>query len=204
MCPPTASGMWGRSSPSAPRWWRAGDPKGQGWVSWVVGRTQHLDLELTAYNLGVRGDTSADVLNRWRNECPPRWAGRLEKRLVVSVGDERRGHRRDARAAPAQPRQHPRRRRQHRDRHLRRQPAAVRRPRPQQAASRCSSRRRPTSAPAAECRSSTASGRCWATSSGSPTLAASKVPDHPGQAGYGLVAWLVLYNGWYDWLQISG
>ena len=29
-----------------------GDPKGQGWVSRVVGRTHHSDLELTAYNLG--------------------------------------------------------------------------------------------------------------------------------------------------------
>ena len=38
-----------------------GDPKGQGWVSRVVGRTQHPDLELTAYNLGVRGDTSEEI-----------------------------------------------------------------------------------------------------------------------------------------------
>src|SRR6478672_10991211 len=63
-----------------------GDPKGQGWVSRVVGRTQHPDIDLTAYNLGVRGNTSADVLARWRTECPPRWAGRSEKRLVISVG----------------------------------------------------------------------------------------------------------------------
>src|SRR5688572_23930749 len=63
-----------------------GDPKGQGWVTRVVGRTHHPDLELTAYNLGVRGNTSADVLARWRAECAPRWAGRAEKRLVVSVG----------------------------------------------------------------------------------------------------------------------
>ncbi len=28
-------------------------------------------------------------------------------------------------------------------------------------------------------------------------------PHHPGQAGYGLIAWLVLHNGWTDWLQIS-
>ena len=27
-------------------------------------------------------------------------------------------------------------------------------------------------------------------------LAASAVPHHPGQAGYGLIAWLVLHNGW--------
>ena len=26
---------------------------------------------------------------------------------------------------------------------------------------------------------------------------------HPGQAGYGLIAWLVLHNGWNDWMRIS-
>ena len=26
--------------------------------------------------------------------------------------------------------------------------------------------------------------------------------SHPGQAGYGLIAWLVLHNGWYDWLGV--
>ena len=34
-------------------------------------------------------------------------------------------------------------------------------------------------------------------------LAVSRVPNHPGQAGYGLIAWLVLHNGWNDWLQLS-
>ena len=63
-----------------------GDPKALGWVSRVVGRTAHPDVEITAYNLGVRGDSSTEVLTRWRTECPPRWKGRSEKRLVVSVG----------------------------------------------------------------------------------------------------------------------
>jgi len=63
-----------------------GDPKGLGWVSRVVGRTAHADVDITAYQLGVRDETSADVLARWRIECPPRWKGRSEKRLVVAVG----------------------------------------------------------------------------------------------------------------------
>ena len=25
---------------------------------------------------------------------------------------------------------------------------------------------------------------------------------HPGQAGYGLIAWLVLHGGWYEWLGV--
>ena len=24
----------------------------------------------------------------------------------------------------------------------------------------------------------------------------------PGQAGYGLIAWLVLHRGWYQWLNV--
>ena len=53
-----------------------GDPKGHGWVSRVVGRTHHPDLDLTAYNIGVRGDSSADVLARWRTEGLLRWKDR--------------------------------------------------------------------------------------------------------------------------------
>jgi hypothetical protein len=34
-------------------------------------------------------------------------------------------------------------------------------------------------------------------------LAASPDRVHPGQAGYGLIAWLVLHNGWNDWLSLS-
>lgn len=26
---------------------------------------------------------------------------------------------------------------------------------------------------------------------------------HPGQAGYGLLAWLVLHHGWHDWLGVA-
>jgi len=63
-----------------------GDPKGLGWVSRVVGRTSHPDVDLTAYNLGVRGDASTDVLARWGAESRPRWTERTERRLVIGVG----------------------------------------------------------------------------------------------------------------------
>ena len=26
---------------------------------------------------------------------------------------------------------------------------------------------------------------------------------HPAQAGYGLLAWLVMHRGWYEWLGVS-
>jgi lysophospholipase L1-like esterase len=179
-----------------------GDPKGQGWVSRVVGRTQHPDLELTAYNLGVRGDTSADVLARWRTECPPRWAGRGEKRLVISVGtaDAMTGitlarHRLnlanildDAASAgigtfvvsppPAD------------DAELNDKLDIL----VDAQADVCSRR----GVPFVDCFRPLLSHDQWASD-----LAASPVRHHPGQAGYGLIAWLVLHNGWYDWLQVS-
>ena len=34
-------------------------------------------------------------------------------------------------------------------------------------------------------------------------LAASPDRAHPGQAGYGLIAWLVLHNGWNEWIGIG-
>jgi lysophospholipase L1-like esterase len=178
------------------------DPKGQGWVSRVVGRTQHPDLQLTAYNLGVRGNTSADVLERWRVECPPRWAGRTERRLVVSVGtaDVAGGvtlarHRLnlanildDAASSgigtfvvsppPSD------------DEELNDKLDVL----VEAQADVCSRR----GVPFVDCYRPLLGHEQWQSD-----VAASQVPHHPGQAGYGLIAWLVLHNGWYDWLQIS-
>ena len=179
-----------------------GDPKGQGWVSRVVGRTHHPDLELTAYNLGVRGNTSADVLARWHTECAPRWAGRAEKRLLIAVGahDAAKGvtlarHRLnlansldDAASAGIG--------------------TFVVSPSPtgdeelngkldvlvEAQADVCSRR----GVPFVDCFRPLLGHEQWQSD-----LASSRVQHHPGQAGYGLIAWLVLHNGWYDWLQIS-
>ena len=179
-----------------------GDPKGQGWVSRVVGRTHSTDLELTAYNLGVRGDTTADVLARWKSECAPRWEGRAEKRLVISVGtgDAMSGvtlarHRLtlanildDAASAgigtfvvsppPAD------------DEEINAKLDVL----VEAQADVCARR----DVPFVDCFRPLLGHEQWQSD-----LAASRVAHHPGQAGYGLIAWLVLHNGWYDWLQIS-
>lgn len=179
-----------------------GDPKGQGWVTRVVGRTNHPDLTLTAYNLGVRGDTSADVLERWRTECPPRWEGRSERRLVVSVGsnDAAQGmtlarHRLnlanildDASAAgistfvvsppPSD------------DEELNSKLEVL-----VEAQGDVCSRR---GVPFVDCYRPLVAHEQWRADLSANTAA----PHHPGQAGYGLIAWLVLHNGWYEWLQI--
>jgi len=179
-----------------------GDPKGQGWVTRVVGRTQHPELELTAYNLGVRGNTSADLLTRWENEVPSRWVGRTERRVVVSVGtaDVIQGitlarHRLnlanlldDAATTGVG--------------------TFVVSPPPTDdpevnerlevlvdaQADVCSRR----GVPFVDCYAPLAAHDQWRTD-----LAASRVAHHPGQAGYGLIAWLVLHNGWNEWLKIA-
>ena len=179
-----------------------GDPKGQGWVSRVVGRTHSADLEVTAYNLGVRGDTTADVLARWKSECAPRWDGRAEKRLVTSVGGN------DAASGVTLAR--------HRlnlanildDATSAGIGTFVASPTPtddeemnakldvlvEAQADVCARR----AVPFVDCFRPLLGHEQWQSD-----LAASRVAHHPGQAGYGLIAWLVLHNGWYDWLQIS-
>ncbi len=179
-----------------------GDPKGQGWVTRVVGRTQHPDLELTAYNLGVRGDTTTDLLDRWTSEVPRRWAGRTERRIVVSVGTD------DILAGVSLAR--------HRlnlanlldDAASQGVGTFVVSPPPSDdddvngrlevlvdaQADVCSRR----GIPFVDCYGPLRQHDQWRTD-----LAASRVQHHPGQAGYGLIAWLVLHNGWTDWLQIS-
>lgn len=178
-----------------------GDPKGQGWVTRVVGRTQHPDLELTAYNLGVRGDTSAEVLARWSSEVPRRWAGRGERRVVLSVGTDDvisgmtlARHRLnlanlldDAAAqgvgtfvVSPPPTDDP-----DLDGRIEVLVAAQ--------ADVCARR----GVPFVDCYAPLSAHEQWRTD-----LAASRVPHHPGQAGYGLIAWLVLHHGWGEWLQV--
>lgn len=177
-----------------------GDPKAQGWVTRVMGRTHAEDLRLTAYNLAVVGDTATDVLERLTVEAKPRWAAHSERRLVVSIGLE------DARAGVSIAR--------HRlglanildtaqtsgassfvvgpaptgdpqfDDVLATYAAAQ--------ADVCARR----AVPFVDCLAPLRSYDQWLTD-----LEASG--GLPGQAGYGLIAWLVLNNGWRSFMRIS-
>lgn len=179
-----------------------GDPKGQGWVTRVVGRTQDPELELTAYNLGVRGATSTDTVERWRTEVPARWAGRSERRLVLSIGTE------DIRGGVSLAR--------HRlnlanildDASSSGIGTFVVSPPPSDdealddklavlvdaQADVCARR----SVPFVNCHEPLRGHEQWV-----GDVAAGRVPGHPGQAGYGLIAWLVLHHGWNEWLGIG-
>jgi len=42
--------------------------------------------DLTDYNLGIRGDTSADLLPRWRAECEARLPASVSCAIVINIG----------------------------------------------------------------------------------------------------------------------
>ncbi len=178
-----------------------GDPKALGWVSRVVSRSQSPELSLTAYNLGVRDDSSADVLVRWREESGRRFVPGAEHRLVLHMGygDVAQGLSTarsrlnlanvldDAAAfsiatlvvGPA-PTLDPAF-----DERLKVVADAQ--------ADVCSRR----SVPFVDCFEPLLRHEQWQSdlSTGDGV--------HPGQAGYGLIAWLVLHQGWADWLGIT-
>jgi lysophospholipase L1-like esterase len=63
-----------------------GDPEGLGWVGRVY---QTLCLQghtVTAYNLGIRGETSTQLRSRWLDEVQRRWLPLANNRLVFSFG----------------------------------------------------------------------------------------------------------------------
>ncbi|HYO17745.1 MAG TPA: GDSL-type esterase/lipase family protein [Dermatophilaceae bacterium] len=179
-----------------------GDPKGTGWVSRVVGRTEHPDVDITAYQLGVRGDTSADVLSRWRAEGPPRWKGRSEKRLVVAVGHN------DAVNSMSIAR-------------VRLNLANILDDAAASGVAAFAVGPPPTLDPelnarleiVVEAQADVCARRgvpyvdCYRPLNGHEQyrsdLGASGDGIHPGQAGYGLIAWLVLHGGWDRWLDLG-
>lgn len=63
-----------------------GDPEGRGWVGRVAAEAASAGWPVTAYNLGVRGETSVQVAARWWREAEPRLAGGADCRAVFSFG----------------------------------------------------------------------------------------------------------------------
>jgi len=64
----------------------AGDPTGLGWVGRVVAASHAVGVPLTAYPLGVRGQSSVQVAARWRAEAQPRLDRTCDCRAVFSLG----------------------------------------------------------------------------------------------------------------------
>ena len=179
-----------------------GDPKALGWVSRVIARTPHPGVQIAPYNLGVAGESSTDVLARWKDESTLRWRRSNERRLVVSFGtaDVQQGMTTarsrlnlanildDAGTSAIStfvvgppPTADP-------DLNERLQVLV-------DAQADVCSRRRVTYVD------------CFRPLIGHDQWHADVAAGdglHPGQAGYGLIAWLVLHAGWQQWLQLDG
>ena len=63
-----------------------GDPQHRGWVGRLVDRSDRDGTPVTAYNLGVRRDTSEDIRRRWAGEVASRRVAGSEDRMVLSFG----------------------------------------------------------------------------------------------------------------------
>lgn len=63
-----------------------GDPEHRGWVGRIVATSYRDGRPVTAYNLGIRRDTSEDVRRRLPAETAARWVAGCDNRLVVSFG----------------------------------------------------------------------------------------------------------------------
>lgn len=75
-----------------------GDRTGAGWVGQVTAAAQDPRWSLTAYNLGVRRDTSVDIARRWSGEARSRLKDGDRFGVVLAFGtndvDEQEGRRR--------------------------------------------------------------------------------------------------------------
>lgn len=63
-----------------------GDSSRLGWVGRVTANMKENGWEVTTYNLGVRGDSSREVLFRWEQECLHRFVEGTRNVVVFSSG----------------------------------------------------------------------------------------------------------------------
>lgn len=175
-----------------------GDPKGLGWVGRVTART-HTDAPATVMTLAVPGESSTALGHRWEEETSRRFAPEHDNRLVVALG------RADVAAglSLARSRLNLANILDVADSH--RVPAFVVGPPPGLAADNpqlaelsrafadVATRRR---VPYVDTFGPLVAHEQWLgdLAAGDGVL--------PGQAGYGLIAWLVLHTGWSTWLGL--
>jgi lysophospholipase L1-like esterase len=63
-----------------------GDPLCLGWTGRVSAAAIRQGYAITYYNLGIRRETSADIVVRWRDECARRLPPHVDGRVVFSFG----------------------------------------------------------------------------------------------------------------------
>jgi acyl-CoA thioesterase I len=195
-----------------------GDLKALGWVGRVAARTPQDELPVTMFPLGVPGETTADLAARWWDESRRRFgdgmagrpgpggaaaagdAGEVACRLVLGLGHG------DAVRGMSLPRSRLNLANVLDDAHSRGLPAFVVGPPPvgppeeraalEELSATFGDVCRRRDVPFVDTFAPLVTHETWLTD-----LAAGD-GIHPGQAGYGLIAWLVLHGGWYEWLGV--
>lgn len=173
-----------------------GDPRGLGWLGRVAARTTG-GPRPEFYALAVPRETSSGLFGRWESEVDRRWAPDGNNRLIVGLG------RADLKAGLSLARSRLNLANILDAAQARRVPALVVGPPPgrsedaeqiadlSKAFEDVAQRRR---VPFVDTFNPLVTHEQW-----NADTAAS--PDFmPGQAGYGLMAWLVLHTGWHEWL----
>jgi acyl-CoA thioesterase-1 len=179
-----------------------GDPRAQGWVGRVAARTPQDEAVLSVFTLGVPDETSADLGNRWWEESNRRYGkSTADCRLVIGLGTA------DVDSELSIPRSRLNLANVLDDAHSRRLPSFVVGPPPsadparnariEELAGTFSDVCRRREVPFVDTFAPLVTHEDWLTD-----LAAGD-GIHPRQAGYGLIAWLVLHGGWREWLGIT-
>lgn len=176
-----------------------GDEKALGWTGRVLARTDLGDSVVASYNLGLRGETSGGVAERWQTEGTLRFRDAAERRLVVQVGHA------DIAAGTSIAR--------HRlnlanildEASSQGVATFVVGPPPAADPTINEALRQLVDAQRDVCdRRGVTFVDTFTPLVGhdqwESDVAASADGVHPGQAGYGLIAWLVLHHGWGEWL----
>lgn len=63
-----------------------GDDSALGWAGRLCARARRRGFPITYYNLGVRRETSCEILSRWKDECMRRLPPSCDGRIVISCG----------------------------------------------------------------------------------------------------------------------
>jgi lysophospholipase L1-like esterase len=179
-----------------------GDPRALGWVGRVAARTPQDEVSISIFTLGVPDETTADLGSRWWEESNRRYGTTVaDCRLVIGLGHA------DLDGGLSIPRSRLNLANVLDDAHSRRLPAFVVGPPPTADSARNTQieelaftfsdvcRRRDV--PFVDTFGPLLTHEDWLTD-----LAAGD-GIHPRQAGYGLIAWLVLHGGWREWLGVQ-
>ncbi|MCV0427979.1 MAG: hypothetical protein K5905_21185 [Roseibium sp.] len=63
-----------------------GDEHCLGWIGRLCRKRFNRSFQMTYYDLGIRGATTDDILDRWRSECDKRFTDGADNRIVFQFG----------------------------------------------------------------------------------------------------------------------